>query len=178
MDETNVTETAEQQQATEEQERDYKALWEAAKADAEKWKSSSRKWESSSRSNADKAKAYDEAQAKSRTVEERLAALEGENRALRESKARADLVSSVAKATGVPADVVAMLNGSDSEQLTAQAQAIAEATKTMPSAPSAPEAGKLDHGADKVTKADLYKIKDPKERSAAIEAYVAQNSKE
>lgn len=175
MDETTQEQTpqAEQQQDTSavtEQEPDYKAL-------AEEWKAKARKWETSSRKNADKAKAYDEAQAKSATVEERLAALENENKSLKEAQARNSLIKSVASATGLSADIIAALNGADEDELTAQAQAIANAFKTS-SAPSAPEAGRLDHGTNKLTKDDLYKITDKKEREAAIKAFVAQNSKE
>lgn len=165
MEETTQEQTpqAEQQQdagAAQGQEPDYKAL-------AEEWKAKARKWETSSRKNADKAKAYDEAQAKNATVEERLAALENENKGLKEAQARAALVKAVAGATGVSADIVASLNGTDENELTAQAQAIAAAFKA-PSAPSAPEAGKLDHGTGKPTKKDILAIKDPKERIRQI----------
>ena len=77
---------AEQQEASG-QEPDYKALYEKAQADLDREKANARKWEGRSKANSDKAKAFDAAQAKSKTVEERLAALESENASLQIGRA-------------------------------------------------------------------------------------------
>ena len=59
------------------------------------------------------------------TIEERIAALEKENGDLKAASARAKLVDSVAKATGLDRAIVATLSGADEESLTEQAEAIA-----------------------------------------------------
>ncbi len=139
---------------------DYKAKYEEALKH-------SREWEKRAKANRDKAKAYDEAEAGKKTVEERLAALEGENANLKAAAERAETVKAVAKQTGVPESVVAALNGADAGQLAEQAKAIAEAMKPKGGAPVAPEAGKKPEPG-KPSKKDILSIKDAKERKAAI----------
>lgn len=102
------------------EEPDYKALYEKTLAE-------SRKWEQRSKQNAEKAKAYEEAEQAKKSVEERLAELEARNKALEDEKARKDLVAKVAAATGVDEGIVGMLSGADEEALSAQAKAIAKA---------------------------------------------------
>lgn len=122
-------------------ETDYKALYEKSVAE-------SRKWEERSKANFEKAKLWDEAEEKNKTVEEKLAALTAENKTLKDEKARAELVSQIAKATGVDKAIVSTLNGADEETLTAQAKAIAEAYAVPAGAPNVPEAGKFPKEAD------------------------------
>ena len=122
--------------------KDYKAMYEQAIAE-------SRKWESRSKANAEKAKKYDEMAEQSKTLEERLTAIEAANKALEDEKTRAGLVKSVSKATGVPESIVSTLSATDEETMTAQAKAIAENYKTPGGAPNAPETGKFAHGDDK-----------------------------
>ena len=117
-------------------EKDYKAMYEQAIAE-------SRKWESRSKANADKAKKYDELESAKKTLEERVASIEATNKALEDEKNRAALVKSVAKSTGVPESIVAILSATDEDDLTTQAKAIAENYKTPGGAPKAPEAGKF-----------------------------------
>ena len=74
-------------------------------------------------------------------MEDRIAALEAQNRQLENEREHAKVVKAVAKATGVPESIVSALSGEDEESLTAQAQAIAENYKTPGGAPKAPEAG-------------------------------------
>lgn len=114
----------------------YKELYEKSVAE-------SRKWEERSKANFEKAKLWDEAEEKNKTVEEKLAALTAENKTLKDEKARAELVSQIAKATGVDRAIIASLNGADEETLTAQAKAIADAYAAPAGAPSVPEAGKF-----------------------------------
>lgn len=116
---------------------DYKAMYEKAVAE-------SRKWESRSKANYEKAQKWDEAEEKSRTVEEQNAALKAENKALKDAQAHAEIVKQVAASTGVPESIVSTLNGLDEETLTAQAKAIAESQKPTAGAPDVPEAGKFD----------------------------------
>ncbi len=115
-------------------EKDYKAMYEQAIAE-------SRKWESRSKANADKAKKYDELESAKKTLEERVASIEATNKALEDEKNRAALVKSVAKSTGVPESIVAILSATDEDDLTTQAKAVAENYKTPGGAPKAPEAG-------------------------------------
>lgn len=165
MSEENITEPAETtEQPNGGEEIDYKAKYEEALKH-------SREWEKRAKSNRDKAKAYDEAEAGKKTVEERLAALEGENANLKAAAERAETVKAVAKETGVPEAVVAALNGADAEQLAEQAKAVAEALKGKGGAPVAPEAGKKTEPG-KPSKKDILSIKDAKERKAAIAANI------
>lgn len=159
---TEAVETTEQPNGGEEI--DYKAKYEEALKH-------SREWEKRAKSNRDKAKAYDEAEAGKKTVEERLAALEGENASLKAAAERAETIKAVAKETGVPESVVAALNGADAEALTEQAKAIAEAMKPKGGAPVVPEAGKKETPG-KMSKEDILSIKNSKERKAAIAANI------
>ena len=110
---------AEQQEAGEAQEKDYKALYEEAVKE-------SRKWEKRSKYNLAQLNGLKESQGKpDPTIEERIAALEKENSDLKAASARAALVDSVAKATGLDRAIVATLSGADEDALTEQAQAIA-----------------------------------------------------
>lgn len=113
---------------------DYKALYEAAKAESQKWERRSKK-------NFEKASKYDELVGGEDSIEERIAALEADKQRLEAEKTRAQLVKSVAKATGVPESIVSALSATDEEALTAQAKVIAENYKTPGGAPAAPEAG-------------------------------------
>ena len=119
------------------QEPDYKALYEASVKE-------SRKWEERAKANKDKADKWDEASAGSDSIEERIAALETENKRMRDATARHALVAKVAAATGLSESVVETLNGSDEETLTAQAKVIADLKPK--GAPNAPEAGKFPRG--------------------------------
>lgn len=115
---------------------DYKAMYEEALAN-------SRKWEKRSKENAAKAKKLDELEASSKTVEERLAALESENARLTAEREHRILVDKVAQESGVAREIVESLNATDEETLLGQAQAIANTYKTPAGAPSMPEAGKF-----------------------------------
>ena len=123
-----------QQGAGEAQQKDYKALYEEAVKE-------SRKWEKRSKENLAQLNGLKESQGKpDPTIEERIAALEKENGDLKAASARAALVDSVAKATGLDRAIVATLSGADEDELTEQAQAIAAIAKPRGGAPSVPEA--------------------------------------
>lgn len=113
---------------------DYKALY-------EQWKSDARKWEERAKANKDKAEKWDEMAAGNDSIEDRIAALESENQAMKDAEARHQLVAKVAAATGLPESLVGTLNGTDEETLTEQAKAIASLKPK--GAPSAPERGKF-----------------------------------
>lgn len=121
-------------QGGEVQEPDYKAMYEQLKTE-------SRKWEERSKANKAKADQLDELMAGNSSVEERIAALEAENKAMKDAKTRHELVAKVAAATGLPESLVANLNGEDEEALTTQAKAFAELKPK--GAPTLPEAGKF-----------------------------------
>ena len=110
------------EQAAEQPEQDYKALYEQAKVEL-------RKWEGRPKANAKELEALKKQPTRDRTVEDRLAALEAENETLRATAARNALVGSVAKATGLDKSIVSALNGADEDALTEQAQAIATQLK-------------------------------------------------
>lgn len=118
---------------------DYKAMYEQAISE-------SRKWESRSKANAEKAKMFDEMESAKKTLEERVSSIEAANKALEDEKARAGLVKSVAKATGVPESIVSTLSATDEETMIAQANAIAENYKLPGGAPKVPEAGRFPKG--------------------------------
>ncbi len=124
---------------------DYKALYEQAQADADKWKAQARKNEGRAKSNAGAAKSLESAEQQLQDLSQRLAAIEGENATLKANAQRAALVSEVAKETGVSEAIVSTLAANDKEALTAAATAIAEAYKQPGGAPAAIEAGQHVH---------------------------------
>ena len=145
--------------------KDYKALYEEAVKE-------SRKWEKRSKDNLAQLNDLKGSQGKTDpTIEERIAALEKENGDLKAASARAALVDSVAKATGLDRAIVATLSGADEEALTEQAQAIAAIAKPKGGAPSVPEAG-VKQKPGKPSKKDILGIEDKKERMAAIAANI------
>ena len=97
--------------------------------DRDEWKRHSRENEARAKENAEKAKAYDSSQEKSKTLEERLASLEAERNQLASEKERNELVSKVSKATGVPSQILNVLSGADEQSLTEQANLIIQAQK-------------------------------------------------
>lgn len=133
-------------ESTETEEPDYKALYEQAKADADKWKAQSRKNESRAKANSGAATELEQNKTQLQELSERLSALEQENSSLKESAKRKQLVAEVAKETGVPESIVSQLAANDKDSLTAAATAIADAYKTPGGAPRAPEAGKFPRG--------------------------------
>lgn len=126
-DENGVNEEQNRQE-----EPDYKALYEKEKAN-------SSKWEKYAKANLDKAKQYDEAadelgkaNEQRTTFEERLRALEDENKQLRMQQARAAAVSEVAGETGLPESVIAALGGNTKDELAEAAKSVAEYVKRSP----------------------------------------------
>ena len=145
--------------------KDYKALYEDAVKE-------SRKWEKRSKDNLEQLNALKQSQGKpDPTIEERIVALEKENGDLKAATARAKLVDSVAKATGLDRAIVATLSGADEESLTEQAEAIAAIAKPQGGAPRVPEAGQKQKPG-KPSKKDILGIEDKKERMAAIAANI------
>ena len=154
-----------QQGAGEAQPKDYKALYEEAVKE-------SRKWEKRSKDNLEQLNALKQSQGKpDPTIEERIAALEKENGDLKAASARAALVDSVAKATGLDRAIVATLSGADEDALTEQAEAIAAIAKPRGGAPSVPEAG-IKQKPGRPSKKEILGIEDKKERMAAIAANI------
>ena len=126
-----------QEDVTANEEPDYKALYEQLKAD-------SRKWEQRAKDNKEKADKWDATTKGNESVEERIAALEAENEAMKAAEARRALVSQVAKDTGLSESIVGSLSGADLDTLTEQAKAVANLKPK--GAPSVPEAGKFPRG--------------------------------
>jgi hypothetical protein len=139
--------------------------WEAKYREAVKH---SREWEKRAKASKEKADRFDELQAGSRSVEERLEALERENSELKSAKERRELVQKVAEDTGVDAKVVAALSGSDYDSLVEQAQLVGSLAKPRSTAPSIPEVGANAPEPARMTMEEAMKIKDPKKRIEAI----------
>ena len=118
------------------QEPDYKAMYEQVKSE-------SRKWEERAKANKDKADELDRLKAGDESVVDRLSKLEAKYKAMKDEKARQDMVSEIASETGLPVERVSQLNGSDKETLLAQAQELAKYIDSVKpkGAPNAPEAG-------------------------------------
>ena len=135
-----------QQEATETDATDYKALWEQAKADAEMWKAKSRKNEDRAKSNAVAARELSDATQQLADLSERLAAIESENEKLKADAERVQLVAKVAESTGVPEQIVSALAANDEKSLIKAANAIAETYRVPAGAPSMPEAGMFPRG--------------------------------
>lgn len=95
----------------------------------------------------EKAAAYDEQQESGKSdmdkLNERIAAIEAERDKLAAEKQRNELVSRVAKETGMPADVLAMLSADDEEGLKAAAETLKEQFGKM-GRRGAPPAGHTD----------------------------------
>lgn len=125
------------------QEPDYKALYEQLKAE-------SRKWEDRSKQNKAKADKLDELMAGNDSIEERIAALEAENKAMKDAEKRHALVVKVANETGLSESMVSTLSGADEDSLMEQAKAIADAIDAAKptGAPNVPEAGKFPREKD------------------------------
>lgn len=94
------------------------------------WKAEARKWEKRSKENAEKAKAYDELQERSKTdLQKAQEAADGYRKRLEEIESRAALDrarAKVAQETGVPASLVM---GDDEESMREFAKAVAEYAK-------------------------------------------------
>ena len=131
------------------------------------WKAQARKNESTMKANKRELDALKAQLQGSKSVEDRLTALETENAALKAAKARADLVREVATATGLQESIVASLNGVDADALTAQARAVASIR--VGAAPVADEAGRKQK-APAVSRESVLAIEDKRERRAAIAA--------
>lgn len=146
-----------QNQAQEPTEPDYKALYEQAKADAEKWKAQSRKNESRAKANSGAASELEQNKSQLQELSERLSSLEKENEDLKASAKRAKLLAEVAEDTGVPESLVSQLAAKDKEGLMTAATAIAETYKIPGGAPHLPEAGTFPRdGAESQSLADKF----------------------
>lgn len=144
--------------AGEAQEPDYKALYEQAKAENERVKAESRKWEKRSKANLDAARQAESTAKKS--VEDEVAGLKAQLKRMEDERAHAELVASVAKAKGVPAD---LLRGGDEDELNDFADRLAEFAKA--SAPGVPaDKGGAPAGGQRMTAEQVRKIKSPIER--------------
>ncbi len=129
--------------------------WEAKYKELQK---ESRKWESRAKANKSAADELSKAKEANKSVEERIAALESENQSYKAQAARTALIADVAKETGLPTDIVSLLNGEDEEALVSQAKLIAEQMKKKGGAPFAEEAGRKQKPG-KMTKEEILKQK-------------------
>ena len=131
------------------------------------WKAQARRNESTMKANKRELDALKAQLQGSKSVEDRLTALEAENAALKAAKARADMVREVASATGLQESIVASLNGADADALTAQARAVAAIR--VGAAPVADEAGRKQKP-PAASRESILAIEDKRERRAAIAA--------
>ena len=137
--------TAEVDEATETEEPDYKALYEAERAH-------SRKWERQAKANKGAATALDEANEAKKSADEKIAELEkrlddagnvSNNKDAKEkAEVRARTAAKVAQEKGVPADLIV---GEDEESMAAWCDKMLAAFKTKP-APRVEKPGSFDKG--------------------------------
>ena len=134
---------------------DYKALYEQLKSD-------SRKWEQRAKENKAKADQLDELMAGNSSVEERIAALEAENKAMKDAKKRQQMIAEVASESGLPIEHVAVLGGTDKETLLEQAKELAAYIESVKpkGAPNVPEAGMFPRGSADTTKTNAQQFGD------------------
>lgn len=149
------------------EEPDYRALYEEQRAEAERLKAESRKWERRSKENLDAAKQARSAARKS--VEEEVADLRAQLRRMEEERAHAELVSGVASAKGVPAE---LLRGDDEEELNASADALLAFVRSQ--APAAPQdKGGSPAGGARLTAEQIGRMRSPLER---VRAYAIEHA--
>lgn len=125
---------------------DYKALYEAAKAN-------SRKWEKQAKANKDAAAALGEANQAKKTAEEQIAELTKRLDDKEKAEQRATVAAKVAKEKGVPADLIV---GDDEESMADWADKMLAAFKTKP-APRVEKPGSFakDDGNDRTELRDF-----------------------
>lgn len=109
------------------------------------WKALARKWENRAKENAEKAKTFDENQARLTELEERAKKAEEELAGAQAKAARSALLSKIASETGVPAE---FLQGETEEDIRKFAKAMSDWHK--PIAPYVSNPGKFDSDADDV----------------------------
>lgn len=119
------------------QQPDYKALYEAAKAN-------SRKWEKQAKANKGAASALDEANQAKKSADEKIAELEKRLYAKEKAEARAKIAAKVAQEKGVPADLIV---GEDEESMSAWADKMLAEFKTKP-APKVEKPGSFPKSGD------------------------------
>lgn len=112
---------------------DYKALYEAAKAN-------SRKWEKQAKANKGAASALDEANEAKKSADEKIAELEKRLDAKEKAEQRAKAAAKVAQEKGVPADLIV---GDDEESMAEWADKMLAAFKKKP-APQVEKTGSFD----------------------------------
>lgn len=139
------------------------------KAEYDKLLEQSRKWEGRAKSNAEKAKAYDEAQAKSMTdaeradrAEKRAEDAEAKLAAYEKAAERTAIVSEVSEAKGVDAELLARMSGDSREEVEANADFIAERMAGASIYPSVSDGGRT--AASPITREEIEAIRDPRER--------------
>lgn len=143
----------------------------AAREENERLKREARKWEERAKANKNAAPILDEKQAKLAETQEQIANLqakleqfETENERMRAEQARREAVATVAANTNIPAAVIANMQGSTVEELTAAANVVKQ---SIPVYPTNPNDGRGGH-VQGVTKDDVLSIKNDKERRRAI----------
>ncbi len=107
------------------------------------WKALARKWENRAKENSEKAKAFDESQAKLTELEERAQKAEEELASAQAKATRSALLSKIASETGIPAE---FLQGETEEDIRKFAKAMSDWYK--PVAPKVSNPGKFDSNTD------------------------------
>lgn len=126
-------ENAQHQEPTiETTEPDYKALYEKAQADAEKWKSLSRKNESKAKANGEAAANFEQLTEQMKQLTEQMQSIQSERDALKAAEERRVLVEKVATDTNLPVSVIRALSGADEDALMEQAKSLKQAIPAYP----------------------------------------------
>ncbi len=134
-EETKLTEGAGAEPHGEEDDIDYKALYEQEKAH-------SRKWEKQAKANKSAAEELAKAQEAGKTAEEQIAQLTKRLDEKEKAEARSKIAAKVAQEKGVSAD---LLVGDDEESMSEYADRMLKFFKKQP-APKVEKPGKFDHG--------------------------------
>lgn len=136
----------------------------AAREENERLKREARKWEERAKANKNAAPKLDETQEQLANLQAKLEQFETENERMRAYQARREAVATVAANTNIPAAVIANMQGSTVEELTAAANVVKQ---SIPVYPTNPNDGRGGH-VQGVTKDDVLSIKNDKERRRAI----------
>ena len=128
------------------EEPDYKKLYEAEKANSQKWEKRAK----------ENKKANKQLEADNTVT---LESLKSELDALKAEKERRDMIDVVAKKTGLSSSVISMLSGDDAEELEENALILKQA---FPGYPKTIDNGNIENKG--ITRADIDKIKDRRKR--------------
>lgn len=149
--------------------------------DTTDWKAEARKWEARAKENRQAAtelaeikKAQEDAQQQNQKTlteaekaKKRAEKAEKELADLKAAQAREEAVKSVAQKEGVDAELLSMMTGSSVEEIEANAAVLKAKFDAIPKYPEVKDAGNTGAGQAQISKAEILKIKNPREQLRA-----------